>query len=161
MAEDVDFDLEKFQDEVLGEFTFLKARKFNDNFIKNEELKKHFGKSFWGCFLIPLFIFTGKYGDSVYRQKEKEKNYKVFEREAADLLAQNEIKEAICKSLKETSRTEILTEDKFIKTVVIQTLAEKDVRKQFVIPLEPVLFACIAFQISEMGIENFCDLTAS
>ena len=157
MTEDADFDLEKFQEQVLNEFTFLKARNLQETF-KREDVRREFRKSPWGCFLIPLFIFAGKFSDTLLRDEERKKNYEVFEKEAEDLLAQDEIKEDICKSLRNISPPEILTEDKFVKKVT-EILAEKSLRKQFVIPLEPVLFAFIASQIFENGIENFCDQT--
>jgi hypothetical protein len=152
MTEDLDFDLEKFHEQVSSDFFILKVGKAEVD-LSPDHLKKSFGKSLWGCIFIPIFGFFGKSIGKYHKKEAAKRNYETFKKEAEDLLAEKDIKEAICKSLRK--REEILTEDTFIRNVT-EALAEKNLRKQFVIPLESMLFACVAFQISEHGIQNFC-----
>lgn len=151
---EADFDFEDFRTRVWNDFSFLKSRKKIDE-ISTDEIKDEFRKDLRGCFFIP-FLDLGDWFGKKYFDKELEKrNFREFEKEAEDLLAHAEIKKIICKALKDAGRTEILTEDRFFN-VVTRTLAEKDLRKQFVIPLEPMLFACVLLKILETGMGNFC-----
>jgi hypothetical protein len=154
MTDDADFDLADFQKKVLEEFHFLKGSKTFKKF-RQEEIEKDFRKNPAGCLFSPILLVGNWIGWRFFTQEEKKRNHKAFEKEAGELLAHGEIRDAICKSLRETGRKEILTEEKFVQAVA-RTLAENGLRKQFVIPLEPVLFACAAYEISEAGIEDFC-----
>lgn len=154
MTAEADFDLEDFQKKVVEDFHFLKASKTFRKF-RQEEIHKDFRKNPAGCLFLPIVLLGDWIGWRLFQTEEKKRNHGAFQKEAGELLAQGEIRDALCKSLRETSRKEILTEEKFIRTVT-KTLAENNLRKQFVIPLEPVLFACIAYEISETGFDDFC-----
>lgn len=154
MTEDVDFDFEDFRTKVWNDFSFLRSRKRIDE-ISTDEIKDEFRKDFRGCFFIPFLNMIDRFGEIYFYKEAEKRNFREFEKEAEDLLAHAELKKIICKALKDASQTEILTEDKFFNTVT-KTLAEKDLRKQFVIPLEPMLFACVLLKILETGMGDFC-----
>lgn len=154
MTEDADFDFEEFRTKVWNDFSFLKSRERIDE-LSSDEIKDKFKRNPRGCFFIPFLSLGDRIGKRYFDKEAEKRNFREFEKEAQDLLAHAEIKEIICKALKDAGQTEILTEDRFFN-IVTQTLAEKDLRKQFVIPLEPMLFACVLLKILETGMGNFC-----
>lgn len=155
MNEDADFDFEEFQKKVVFEFTLVKGWK-TFKYIRLDDLKKEHGKNLSGCFFIPFVSFMDKLGKKFLKKELEKLNYQEFEKEAEDLLAQDKLKKEICKSLKKAIGKDILTEDNFVR-ITTKSLAEKSLRKQFVIPLEPMLFAAIIYKLQETGINNFCD----
>lgn len=152
MNEETEFDVEDFQKKVFDEYVLLKNFKKWEKF-SSDDLKKPFEKNMSGCLFIPLITLFKPLGKKAV--KNAIGKYREFYSEAKDLLAEDKIRDAICKSFEKVSRKEILTEEKLVSKVS-DALAEKNLRKQFVIPLKPVLFAVIAYEILETGIENFC-----
>jgi len=151
---DVDFDIEDFRERVFSDFVILKAGKMTAE-KSPDKFKKNLGKGFWGCLTLPFTLLVYKFGENLLKREIKNRNANEFEREAGELLTQNEIRTTLCQLLKDASRNKILTEENFIK-VVVETLADKNLRKQFVIPVETMLFAAVAHQIFETGIDSFC-----
>lgn len=139
--------MEKFNEKVLHEFQFLKGLKLNKQF-QSDAYKYNLRKDL-GCFFIPFAIIADNLGGWFLKNEAEKREVEKFAREAKELLADKQIEKLICEALQKASRKEIITEEKFVRIVTENLLG--------VIPLEPVLFASIAFQISETGIEKFCD----
>ena len=150
-----DIDDKEFVKKVLDEFHLLKPLK---DIGKLDEIviERDFGGSKWGCLFIPVFKIITKYGQKKVEEQINKKNYIEFEKEANELISQKEINITICKSIKNLNKNVILTEDKFVE-IICHSLTQKDVRKQFVIPLEPTLFAFIAYIILQNKLENYCN----
>lgn len=150
-----DIDDKEFVKKVLDEFHLLKPlkemEKFDDNVIE-----RGFGGSLFGCLFIPVIKIVTKFGQKTLKEQSNKKNYTEFEKEANELISQKEINVTICKSIKNLKKNEILTEDKFVEIVCL-SLIQNDVRMQFVIPLEPTLFAFIAYIIFQNKLENYCN----
>ena len=84
------------------------------------------------------------------------KNYRELEKEAAELKKEPEIKRAICQTISGLERKEILTEIKFVK-LLTNSVSNTELVKKYVIPPNAVLYAIIAFQIFQSGLEKYCD----
>lgn len=141
-------DLEELQIKVQNEYSLIRVSKtISDwNFRRDTDQL--------GC--VPsLFLRFVNYGENLITYKQSKRNYDVYEREADELLQNAELKKYICTSLKTLARGEILSEENYINYVTA-ILYENKIRNKFVIPLEPALFAHIAYKISEQGINNFC-----
>ncbi|HSK70897.1 MAG TPA: hypothetical protein VK892_04320 [Pyrinomonadaceae bacterium] len=102
-----------------------------------------------GCLFIPFSFIADNLGGWFLKNEAEKREIDKFAKEAEDLSADRQIKTLICEALQKASRKEIITEEKFVKIVTENLLG--------LIPLEPVLFASVAFKISETGIEKFCD----
>lgn len=153
MAENKDFDIEDFLEKVFKEFQFLQSTKELEK-VSPDDLQEPFRNHFSGCLFIPLVRLIKPYQKKALEKVIRENS--AFHREALDFLSEPEIKKAICRSLNNFPKKEILTTEKFLK-LITETLTEKRLRKKFVIPLDPKVFSFVAFEIFEMGIENFCD----
>jgi hypothetical protein len=149
-----DFNVEDFSEEVFRGFEFLKVTGNHESFFK--DLKKNSGKGLLsGCLFIPFITAVDKFGRKTTEAIRRKEKYFENERNAESLLARGDIKKAVCDALKGLSKKEILTEEKFVKTIT-SALVEKNSEGEFTIPVEPFLFAMIAFKIWKIGSENFC-----
>lgn len=112
-----------------------------------------------GCLtspFAPLFMALSK---KALKTAQRKKSHDIYEVEADELLKNSELKKEICSSLILITKGEVVTEENFINYVTT-ILYENKIRTKFVIPLEPALFAYIAYKISENGINNFCSENA-
>jgi hypothetical protein len=145
-------DLTEFQKKVDYEFSLIRGLKEID-FI--EDVKNDFKNNISGCFFVPFITIIGWLARSNYEDERIKKNYDVFEAEAEELLKQSDLRNLICNFLKEKSGFEILTQEMFIFSVT-EILFRDEIRKKFVIPLEPVLYGFIIYKISKTGIREYC-----
>lgn len=152
MKSEKDFGIEDFQKKVWSQFQVLKSLKEWNEFSPNE-LKKPFKNRLSGCFFIPILTLMEPLGNRAIEQSLKRNTE--FEKEAKDLLSHPEIRNAVCREIDKLPKKEILTTERFVQCVT-DSLSKKELRKKFVIPLEPKIFAAIAFDVFETGIENFC-----
>lgn len=151
---DEGFNFESFYSKVFNDYALLKMRKHTKD-ISSENFKNELKKDNFGCLILPFMVTFGKFASKITAKEINKQDGDVYLQEAKDLLAQPEIKKVICRSLRKASRNMVVTEEIFVRTVV-ETLADKDLRNQFVIPLEAMLFASIAFEVSETGFAVFC-----
>lgn len=147
-------DLNDFQEKVLNEYNRLKGIKGAEKFDLGES--KNFHGSYWGCLFIPVFRVINIFGKSTLAKVRRENNYEDFENRASVLVSQNGINQAICDSIKNLNKNEILTEERFVR-LIVEALTENDLRKQFGIHLEPILFAFTAYIIFGRRLENYCE----
>lgn len=84
------------------------------------------------------------------------KNYDGNEREARELLRQKEISNSLCKMIAKINRKEILTEEKFINELTA-ALYQSDLASRFVIPENALLYAMMATEVFNIGLEKFCN----
>ena len=90
------------------------------------------------------------------KSERRKKNYAEYEREARELLRQKEISDEICRMIAKINRKEILTEEKFVNELTA-ALYQSDLANQFVIPENAFLYALMATEIYNIGLENFCN----
>lgn len=139
-------ELDKLQLQVQNEFFTIKMSKTSK---MEEDLRNA------GCLtspFVPLFMALSK---KAIKSAQRKKSHDIYEIEADELLKNSELKKEICSSLILLTKGEIVTEEHFINYITA-ILYENKIRGKFVVPLEPVLFAYIAYKISENGINNFC-----
>ena len=79
-----------------------------------------------------------------------------YEREARELLRHKEISDKICQMIAKISRKEILTEEKFVNEFTA-ALYQSELVIKFVIPENAVLYALMATEVYNIGLENFCN----
>jgi hypothetical protein len=150
-----DFDFEKLSSDTFSIYGLLKMRRLFKKPNEIAHIKREIKKLNFGCLFLPFTIIVEKFGEVTAEKELRKRNADVYFQEAQDLLAQPEFKKSICSSLRKAGRNMVLTEEIFIRTVT-EALIDKDLRSRFVIPTEPMLFAWIAFEISETGINLFC-----
>ena len=143
-------ELEDFQKKVSAEYQTLKSLKKSSARIKEDRAKEN-----KGCLSIPIFIFAEFAIKKAFEGESRKKNYDENEREAKELLEQKEISDKVCETITATNRSEILTEDKFVDSLTA-ALYKSDLASRFVIPENAVLYAMMATEIYETGLEEFC-----
>lgn len=148
-----DFDVEQFSEQVFQEFEFLKMTKT----IKypSEAVSSGANKNAFGCLFVPILRFFDGVGKKEIEKEKRRKKHFENERYAETILLRADIKIIVCDAVERFSKKEILTEAKFVETIT-ETLVGKVSEGKFTIPFEPVLFAAMAYKISETGIEEFC-----
>lgn len=148
-----DFDAEKFNEEVFQEYDFWKMTKTVK--YPSEAMNADSGRNALGYLLKPILRFFDSLGKKEIEKERRRKKHFENEQYAKTLLARADIGTIVCSAIEGFSKKEILTEEKFVKTIT-RILVEKVSEGKFTIPFEPVLFAAIAYKISETGIEEFC-----
>lgn len=159
MENQTDVGFEEFQNEVYKEYRFYRAliqsqKHFIEDFPKNVE------KS-WRGIISAWFIsfwqwFFGGFIGRANKQIARDKNYEGFEKEAYELRIEHDISKEICSSIARLRRYEVLTEEKFVR-ILTATILQPKLVKKFVIPRNPILYAIIAHQIFETGLEKYCN----
>ena len=141
---------------VRSDMAVLQAEKIHEK-MDTVEFREEMKKDKSGCLFSLLSFLAQKFGKKTIKMTAKQKNFEKFNKDADNLLKIKEIKEAICKDLHNKSQKEILSEDIFVETIT-GTLGEYNLRTKHSIEWNSVLFAHIAFKISEIGYSNFCGL---
>ena len=149
---DEDFAIADFGKRVKEEFEIYKSLNDAENF-PIEELQSKFQGSLFGC-LFSLF-FTLFNPKRILRKEREKRNYGNFEIKVQSLLSENGVRLAIRDNFEKLPKDEIVTEEVFVR-VFTETLREDDLRRQFNIPLNPILFAMVGYGIFKMGVREFC-----
>lgn len=142
---------------VRSEMNILKALKAHED-LKADDYDNQLRKKSLGCLFSMISYPVTWLGERSLKKLAKKRNFSKFNKDAENLLANREIKNAICRDLSERSQKEFLTEDVFIETIT-GTLGEYNLRTRHSIEWNHILFAYVAFNISEIGYANFCNKT--
>ena len=143
--------LTDFQKKVFSEYKTVQALNESSNLInKSRETNKK------GCLSVPFFMFADFLVGKAVRGERHKRNYAGNEQEARELLRQKEISDRICQMIGKISRNEILTEEKFVNELTA-ALYRSDLANQFVIPENALLYALMATEVYNIGLENFCN----
>lgn len=142
-------ELDELQKKVQHEFFFIKTSQGPMQEQMHEDLKNA------GCLFSPFVYLIKSFTRNEIKKQQSKRNHDIYEIEADGLLKNDELKKEICSSLILLTKGEIVTEENFINYITA-ILYENKIRNRFVIPLEPALFAFIAYKISENGVNNFC-----
>lgn len=144
-------ELSDFQKKVFDEYKSAKSLKESSKRIKadRENNKK-------GCLAVPMLIFADLVIKKAATSENRKRNYVGNEQEARELLRQKEISDKICEMIAKISRGEILTEEKFVNELTA-ALYRSDLASRFVIPENAVLYAMMAAEIYNIGLEKFCN----
>lgn len=143
-------DLQDFQKKVFAEYKTVKSLKES-----TERIKKDRQQNRKGCLMVLPLMFAEWAINKASKSESYKKNYFANEREADELLKQKEIFERICETVANVSRTEILTEEKFVNELTA-ALYRSDLASRFVVPENAVLYAMMWTKIFNAGLENFC-----
>lgn len=144
-------ELTDFQKKVFAEYETVKSLRTSADRIKKDREKER-----KGCLAVPGLLFAEFVINKAVKSERRKKNYAEYEREARELLRQKEISDEICRMIAKTSRKEILTEEKFVNELTA-ALYQSDLANQFVIPENAFLYALMATEIYNIGLENFCN----
>ncbi|MEJ7846790.1 MAG: hypothetical protein WKF92_01740 [Pyrinomonadaceae bacterium] len=149
---DKDFAIADFEKRVKEEYDNYKSLNDAENF-PIEELQRGFQGSLFGCLFTPFFtLFNPKW---ILRKEREKRNYENFEIKVQSLLSENGVRLAIRDNFEKIPKDEIVTEEVFV-SVFTETLREDDLRRQFNIPLNPILFAMVGYGIFKVGVREFC-----
>ena len=103
-----------------------------------------------------MLIFADLVIKKAVRSESRKRNYAGNEREARELLRQKEISDGICEMIAKISSKEILTEEKFVYELTA-AFYRSDLASRFIIPENAVLYAMMATEVFNIGLENFCN----
>jgi len=148
------FDSEKFQEEVLNDFEFLKTWKKHQSSTFEERIADLGEKR--GCLSVLFFKGLDKLETKATQSFEEQRNFIKWEKEAERLLAIPVIREALCSTLKDFVKKEILNDERLVN-LVVETLEDDAYKKTFAIHSESILFAFICHKLSQTGIEKYCN----
>lgn len=140
-----------FQKKVFAEYELIKSfKKGSDKIKKDRENERS------GCLSVPVSMLADLIVSKVLRRERRKRNYAGNEQEARELLRQKEISDSICETIANISRREILTEEKFVSELT-GAFYRSDLARQFIIPENAVLYAMMATEVFNIGLENFCN----
>ncbi len=144
-------ELTDFQKKVFAEYELMKSFEKSSGAIN-----KGRGKESKGCLFFSVFTFTDWFVSKILEREKTKRNYIGFAKEARELLRQKEISDRLCKVIADTNRKEILTEEKFVNELTA-AFYQSDLASRFVIPENVVLYAMMAAEVYNIGLENFCN----
>ena len=109
------------------------------------------GEQDFGWLKAPLIEATNFVVKYALENELHKRGYYQVKNDVKYALGNEEIKSLLAKK---TSGGEILTEDLFLEKS-FETLTDEQLKKDLLISSHPMFLAAVAFEISEMGIENF------
>lgn len=142
-------ELKYFQQKVFQEYELIKSLDKTYRLMENDSDKKR------GCLSAPFALLAHRFVDWTLEKENKKRNFDEVIRESTELLQQKEISDKICEVIANTTRKEILDEEKFVKELTA-ALYKSELANRFVIPENPILYAAMARNIIKTGLENFC-----
>ncbi len=143
-------ELNNYQKKVFAEYELIKSLKRSS--VRINESREKYRK---GCLVAPFSVFADLFVGKILGREKRKRNYTGFAQEARELLRQKKISDKICEMIVEISRKEILTEEKFVNQFTA-VLFQSSLASQFIIPENVVLYAMMATEIYNIGLENFC-----
>ncbi len=144
-------ELNDFQKNVYNDYEGIKSIKRT-----SERVKDAFENGKKGCLYLPIAIFTNFAVKKGVHHERRKRNYNGVEREVGELLRQQEIAGKICEVISVINRTDILTEEKFVYEFTASIFKTK-LADRFIIPEQSFLYAMMANEIFNIGLEKFCD----
>lgn len=139
-----------FQKKVFDEYRVIKSFRMSEDKLNNVSLNEK-----KGCWSAPFAMLTDLIIGKALKSEGRKRNHDGNAQEARELLRQNEVSGKICETLTMLSSREVLTEEKFVNELT-SALYLSELSSQYVIPKEPVLYAMMATEVFNIGIENFC-----
>lgn len=140
-----------FQKKVFAEYELIKS--FEKSSTRINESREKDKK---GCLSVPFAMLADSLVDKILGRERRKRNFAGNEREARELLRQKEISDRICEMIADISRREILTEERFVNELT-SAFYRSELASRFIIPENAVLYAMMATDIFNTGLENFCD----
>lgn len=144
-------ELEEFQKKVFAEYELIKS--FEKSSTRINESREKDKK---GCLSAPFALLADLLVDKILGREKLKRNFAGNEREAGELLLQKEISNRICAMIADISRREILTEERFVREMTA-AFYRSDLASQFIIPENALLYAMMATEIFNIGLESFCN----
>ncbi len=144
-------ELTDFQKQVFAEYRTVKV--FGESSGNIDKGRKNRNK---GWLFLLIFMFTDWFISKIMRNERRKRDFAGNEREARELLRQKEISDGICEMIAKISSKEILTEEKFVYELTA-ALYRSDLASRFIIPENAVLYAMMATEVFNIGLENFCN----
>lgn len=143
-------ELADFQKKVFDEYRVIKSFRMGEKRLNSGDLNEK-----KGCLAAPIDMLADLVMGRVLKSEGRKRNHLGYAQEARELLRQKEVSEKICEHLTTLSNREILTEEKFVNELTL-SLYSSELSSQYLIPKEPVLYAMMATEVFNIGIEDFC-----
>ncbi|MGI8669069.1 MAG: hypothetical protein ACR2J3_04375 [Aridibacter sp.] len=162
MEENKDFNLQKFQSEVLEDFKFLKdafgyAGFYTDGF---EDIEDKLDLSYSPMGLIKRVILSCfKFlGGKIKKNVLSKPDFIEKDKKAVEIMNNPEIRKLLCNALRKELKSDLFREEYQIKTVkaVTSTLAEDKAVKKFAIQRDVRLFSLVILKILQEGLQVYC-----
>ena len=144
-------ELTDFRKKVFAEYELIKSLEKSSNRINESREKER-----KGCLFVPFSMLADSFVNKILGRERRKRNYAGNEREARELLRQKEISDSICEMIAKISSKEILTEEKFVYELTAAFYRD-DLASRFIIPENVVLYAMMATEVFNIGLENFCN----
>jgi hypothetical protein len=144
-------ELNDFQKKVYAEYELIKSFERSTKGINESREKEK-----KGCLTLPLAAVADLFVGKILARERRKRNYGGNEREAKELLRQKEISDKICEMASSIGSKEILTEKKFVYELTA-AFYQSQLASRFVIPENVVLYAMMATEVFNIGLENFCN----
>ncbi|MGI8542741.1 MAG: hypothetical protein ACR2MD_04600 [Aridibacter sp.] len=162
MEDNKDFNLQKFQSEILADFKFLKdafgyAGFYTDGFEDIED-KLDLSNSPMGLIkrinLCGFKFVGGKFKKNILSKPE----FIEKDKRAVEIINNAEIRKLLCNALRKELKSDLFREEYQIKTVkaVTLTLAQDKVVNKFAIQRDVRLFSLIILKILQEGLQVYC-----
>lgn len=148
-----DFNINKFSEEVFNEFNFIKASKSE---LLPGKIMKENARSFSEKLFAGFIGLVDSVAEKTLEDEKKKRRLSENKEYSERFIKHPENRRIICQALDELRSIEIITEEKFVKRFT-KSLCQKVLDKEIAVPFEKVLFASIAYNIFEIGFDNFCN----
>lgn len=144
-----DIKLDEFKEKVFEEYRVIKAFRMGESKIENDRKNT---RGFARPFILLAELFVNK----ILQSEANKRDIEGILVTAKNLLEQKEIHDRVCETLTKSSKLEILTEEKFTAALT-ESFFQSPLANQFNIPAKPILYAMMAIEVFETGIENYCN----
>jgi hypothetical protein len=162
MNEIDNLNLNQFQSEVFYQYTILRDMQEPSPFVK--ETSKRFDgqkkQTFWNSILWkPIFSVMAHIEKKALQKYHSKPDYLEYKKQSNLIINDPKIKQKLCSLLNKEDMSDLMDEEKAIKTIKIITseLLRKDLPENFYVESDATLFAFISFDILCMGIQNYCE----
>lgn len=157
------FNLQSFQQKVIEEYKEVKFIKDKDEAYFKDPYKKYadpmvkqsfFNTFVWSGFFKVIAVLEKK-ATQAYRKKPENVE---AEKRSKEIIFQPKIRKILCPSLRQKLNPDLLAQEKTLQIIKIVTtlLTEARTAEEFSIKIEPKLFAYMVYEISQAGIEAYC-----
>lgn len=139
--------LDTFQKKVFDEYKIIKSFKLSEDKINDNKEK--------GGLFSPFSFLADKFVEKIIQSETRKRNLDDNLLKAKNLLQQREVIDEICETFSMIPSQTILTEEKFVNKLA-ELFFQTPLSNRLSLPEDAVLYATMAIEIFEVGIEKFC-----
>jgi hypothetical protein len=138
-----------FQRKVFDEYKIIKSFRMSENKINNNNKEK-------GCLAFPFGFLADIFVGKIIQSETRKRNLNDNLLKAKSFLQRKEVIDEICETFSMIPNQAILTEEKFVNKLT-ELFFHTPLANHLSLPEDAVLYAVMAIEIFEVGIENFCN----